>query len=83
MASDIDGFKVHGSPTIDVIEIPADIVEALERLPDRNESRKMFLPEWVDEALKQYWRKCRKADVARMLGYSEGVLRRRAEELGI
>jgi DNA-binding NarL/FixJ family response regulator len=81
MATDIDGLKVHGSPTIDIVEIPAEIAEAIEALPNRNANRKMVLPPWVDVVLTKYWKTKRHADIARELGISEGVIRRRAEEL--
>jgi hypothetical protein len=83
VASNTIGSKVHGSAAIETVEIPAEITEAIESLPDRNASRKLTLPPWVDLVLVKYWKVKRKADIARELGYSEGVLRHRAEELNL
>jgi len=81
--ANVVGSAVHGSPSVDSVEIPAEIAEALESLPDRNSGRKMGLEPWQDEVLRKYWRVKRKADIAQMLGICEAVLRRRAEELGL
>lgn len=83
MAEENTRSAIHGSQTVETVTIPAEIAEGLDSLPERNDSRKMMLEPWVDEAIKKYWRTKRKADIAKMLGISEGVLRRRAEELGV
>jgi DNA-binding NarL/FixJ family response regulator len=74
-------MNMHNSASIDHVEIPAEITEAMAALPDRNAGRKMVLPPWVDVVLTKYWKTKRHADIARELGISEGVIRRRAEEL--
>ena len=74
---------VYENKPAESVEIPAEITEAIESLPDRNASRKLTLPPWVDLVLVKYWKVKRKADIARELGYSEGVLRHRAEELDL
>ncbi len=75
--------QIHESGTVESITIPAEIAEALDSLPGAHTGRKLQLPVWVDDVLRKYWRKKRKAEVAELIGVSEGVLRRRARELGI
>jgi hypothetical protein len=74
---------IHEVKPAEVVEIPADIAEAIDALPGRNDGRRMELPAWVDVVLTRYWKVKRKSDIAQHVGISEGVLRRRAEELGL
>ena len=83
MEADASRSNIHESPSIESVKIPEDVREALESLPERNSGRMMVLPPWVDLVLTKYWRTKRKADIATKLGISQGVLRRRAEELGL
>lgn len=83
MEADTARSAVHEVKPAESVTIPSEIAEALDSLPERNDSRKMVLEPWIDDALRQYWNSKRKADVAKMLGVSENVLRRRARELGL
>jgi len=72
---------IHASPSVESVEIPADIVEALEAVK-YTRSNEEFAP-WQDEALRRYWAHRSKEDVARIIGMPEKRCRKRVKELGL
>jgi len=66
----------------DIDGIPAEALAELEALPDAIESqKKVTWDPWQDEVLLRTWRIKRQADVAKIIGVSQGTARKRYREL--
>lgn len=81
---------MHNSANITSIDlnINPEIFASMERrLTELNpvkcgNKRKLFTAE-QDEILRRYWNVRAKSEVSKVIGYSEGVCRARARELGV
>lgn len=66
----------------DVPGIPQDALDKLSSVDvDIYGSRRAVFEPWQDEVIKRLWPVARKSDVAEIVGFSEGTIRRRWQEL--
>lgn len=78
MASDVIESAIHESGTVETVEIPVDIAEALDGLEVSGPNP--WEP-WMDEVLRRYWDSRRQEDIAEIIGVGVKRCRKRAREL--
>jgi hypothetical protein len=66
------------------VEIPADVKERLDAIPNRQIGPGEYQwEEWQIEVIKQYWNIKRQVDIADILGISPNTARKKAREMGL
>ena len=63
------------------ITIPADILNAIEELPDTTQGSFKKWEQWEDDIILKFYRKKPKAELAKIMGVAETSLRARYKKL--